>query len=72
MLIESLYLGTPAAAFKCIPIIERIIDEGKTGFCAEKDNVPSLAECMLKAANLGKIQSTYKSSSITDFTKLFE
>lgn len=72
VLIESLYLGTPAAAFKCIPIIERIIDEGKTGFCAEKDNVPSLAECMLKAANLGKIQSTYKSSSITDFTKLFE
>lgn len=72
VLIESLYLGTPVAAFKCIPIIERIIDEGKTGFCAEKDNVLSLAECMLKAANLGKIQSTYKSSSITDFTELFE
>ena len=72
VLIESLYLGTPAAAFKCIPIIERIIDEGKTGFCAEKGNVQSLAESMIRAANLGAIQSTYKSSSITDFTKLFE
>lgn len=72
VLIESLYLGTPAAAFKCIPIIERIIDGGKTGFCAEKDNVQSLAGSMIKAAKLGKIQSTYKSSSITDFVKLFE
>lgn len=72
VLIESLYLGTPAAAFKCIPIIERIINEGETGFCAEKDNVQSLGEGMVKAVKLGRIHSTYKSSSITDFTELFE
>lgn len=72
VLIESLYLGTPAAAFKCIPIIERIIDEGKTGFCAEKEDVESLARCMIKAADLGRVTTTYKSSSIDDFTILFE
>lgn len=72
VLIESLYLGTPVAAFTCIPIIERIIDEGETGFCAEKENVESLAESMIKAAKLGKIHSSYKSSTITDFTQLFE
>lgn len=72
VLIESLYLGTPAAAFKCIPVIERIIDEGKTGYCAEKENVDSLAYAMLKTVELGKIESTYKSTAIEDFTRLFD
>ena len=72
VLIESLYLGTPAAAFKCIPVIERIIEEGVTGFCADKDNVLSLAEAMKKTLSLGSIESTYKSSSISDFIKLFD
>jgi len=72
VLIEALYLGTPAAAFKCIPIIERIINEGHTGFCADKEDVISLSSAMNKAINMGRIQSTYKSSEISDFTKLFE
>lgn len=29
VMIEALYLGTPVAAYKCIPVIERIVDEGK-------------------------------------------
>lgn len=72
VLIEALYLGTPAAAFRCIPIIERIIDEGISGFTAEKENVDSLAKAMKQAIDLGRIKSSYKSSSIEDFTKLFE
>ena len=72
VLIESLYLGTPAAAFKCIPVIERIIDNGLTGFFAEKENVLSLAGAMIKTLHLGAIESSYKSSCITDFTRLFE
>lgn len=72
VLIESLYLGTPAAAFMCIPVIERIIDNGKTGYCAEKENVDSLANAILKTLQLGKIKSSYKSAEIEDFTRLFE
>ena len=71
VLIESLYLGTPAAAFKCIPVIERIIDNGVTGFCAEKENVSSLADAMIRTLDLGKVKSSYKSNKIDDFTKLF-
>lgn len=71
VLIESLYLGTPAAAFKCIPVIERIIDNGVTGFCAEKENVSSLADAMIRTLDLGKVKSSYKSNTIDDFTKLF-
>ena len=72
VLIEALFLGTPAAAFRCIPIIERIIDEGINGFTAEKENVISLAKAMNQAIGLGRIKSSYKSSSLEDFTKLFD
>lgn len=72
VLIESLYLGTPAAAFKCIPVIERIVEHGKTGYCADKECVDSLVEATIKTLKLGKIESTYKSSSIEDFTRLFD
>ena len=72
VLIEALYIGLPAAAFKCIPIIERIIEEGKTGYLAEKENPESLAEAMIKASALGRIKTTYKGASFDDFTKLFD
>ena len=71
VLIESLYLGTPVAAFKCIPIIERIIEEGKTGYCAEKEDVSSLTQAIINTMQLGRVTSTYNSASIEDFVELF-
>lgn len=71
VMIESLYLGTPVAAFMCIPIIERIVDRGVTGFLAEKNNVDDLATAMLDSLKLGRVVSTYKSASIDDFVELF-
>ncbi|UKK59602.1 glycosyltransferase [Prevotella communis] len=72
VLIESLYLGTPVAAFKCIPIIERIVTEGVTGFLAEKDNIDDLSAAMLSSLKLGRVVSSYKSASISDFVELFQ
>lgn len=71
VLIESLYLGTPVAAFKCIPVIERIISENVDGFLAEKNNIYSLAESMLKASSLGRVHTNYKSANISDFHSIF-
>lgn len=71
VMLESLYLGTPVAAFKCIPIIERIINEGKDGYLAEKENVVSLASAIKNACNLGRIKSSYQSSTVEDFYELF-
>lgn len=71
VLIEALYLGTPVAAFKCIPIIERIVDEGVTGFLAEKENVNELAVAMIDSLKLGRVVSSYKSATIDDFVELF-
>lgn len=72
VLIEALYLGTPVAAFKCIPIIERIVDDGVTGFLAEKENVDDLSTAMLDSLKLGRVVSSYKSASIDDFVELFD
>lgn len=71
VLLESLYLGTPVAAFKCIPVIERIVEEGMNGYLAEKEDANSLANAMVKALSLGRINSYYKSAEIKDFEKLF-
>jgi glycosyltransferase involved in cell wall biosynthesis len=71
VLIESQYLGTPAAAIKCIPIIERIIEEGTNGYLAEPEDITGLAEAMVKASKLGKVKMTYQPGSKSDFLNCF-
>ena len=72
VMIEALYLGTPIAAFRCIPIIERIIDEGYNGYTASPNNIQELAKAMVKASALGRVKSKYKPASIQDFHRLFD
>lgn len=72
VMIEALYLGTPVAAMKCIPVIERIVAEGKTGFLADKDNVDELAEAMIKACKLGRIKTTYNLHTEEKFVEIFK
>lgn len=71
-LIEAQFLGIPCAATKCIPIISRIIHEGKNGFLAEPEDPNSLAEAMIKASSLGKVKMTYKPATREDFINLFD
>lgn len=72
VMIESLFLGTPVAAFKCIPVIGRIVTDGVDGYLAEKENVESLAKAMTKASELGRVISVYKSASMDDFHHVLE
>lgn len=72
VLIESLYMGTPVAAFKCIPIIERIVKDGMNGYLAEKENIDSLAIAIEKSMLLGRIKSEYQGSKLSDFTEMFK
>lgn len=71
VMIEALYLGTPVAAFKCIPVIERIVSEGNTGYLAGKENIEELAEAMIKASRLGRIETTYKLNTEEKFVEIF-
>ena len=70
VMIEALYLSTPVAAFKCIPVIERIAEEGKTGFLAEKEDVASLSSAMEQALGLGRVSSSYNPTSLLEFEKI--
>lgn len=71
VLIEALYLGTPAAATTCIPAIERIVENGKTGFLAVPENAESLADAMLKAVSLGRVKSESVVDTMPKFADLF-
>ena len=71
VLIESLHLGTPVAAFKCVPIVERIVEHGVNGFVALPEDVDSLADAMDKALLLGRVSSNYSGASIEEFKKVF-
>ena len=70
-LIESLYLGTPVAAFKCIPIIERIVNDGVDGCLAEKDDINSLSGAILGALKMDRIKMSYYPTDISRFVELF-
>lgn len=72
VLIEALYLGTPVAVTACIPVIERIVSEGENGFLAENENSTQLANAMIMALKLGKVNSTYHATSNEAYRKLFE
>lgn len=70
-LIEAQYLGSPAVAAVCIPIISRIVKEGVTGYVVPPEDSDAMADAMLKAPKLGRVKMEYKSASNEDFTKLF-
>lgn len=70
-LIEAMYLGRPVVATKCIPIVSRIVDDGKNGYLAETENVDSIAACMLKVPLLKDVKMSYQPSSNDDFIRLF-
>lgn len=70
VMIEAQYLGTPVAAFKCISVIERLVNDGKDGFLAEKEDVCSLAKAILNAITLDHQQSLYNSTAIQDFDNI--
>lgn len=72
VVLEALYLNKPVAAFRCIPVIERIIKDGYNGYTAEKENTEELANAMLKAAKLKEIHTEYKPARIEDFHYMFE
>ena len=71
VLIEALYLETPVAATTCIPAIERIVENGKTGFLAASENVEALANAMVQAESLGRIRSNTVVDTMPLFNELF-
>lgn len=71
VLLEAMYLGTPVASFKCIPIIERIVKDGVMGSLAEAENPQSLAAAMLISLEIGKGRAFYIGTAKDDVNAFF-
>lgn len=71
VLAEALYLRTPVAAFKCIPVIERMVRNHIDGYLAEKDDIKGLAAAMESSLTLGRTNPLYCGASSDDYVKLF-
>ena len=72
VMLEALYLKTPVAATTCIPVISRIVKNGKNGFLAKSEDPKSLASAMLSASCLGKVTSDYVETDGKKFVELFK
>ena len=60
------------AATKCIPVIQRIVENGTNGFLAEMDNAESLADAMIKATSIKKASlGLYRAATFEEYTQLF-
>ena len=70
VMIEALYLGTPVAAFNCVPIVNRIIKDGVNGYLSTQEDVNMLAACMQKTVSLGRIKNSYNPSSVNDYIRV--
>lgn len=71
VLAEALYLHVPTAAFKCIPIIERMVRNGVDGYLADKENVEDLADAIGKTLGLGRTNPVYSGADENDYLRLF-
>ena len=70
-LIEAMYLRVPVVAATCIPIIERMIDDGINGFCVPVDDVKKTAEAMEHALWLKDVKPSWRPNNKEDYVKLF-
>lgn len=70
-LVEAMYIGCPVVATRCIPIIDRIVDNGKNGYVVESENVEELARRMVDVLSLKKTPFIYHPAKPEDFINLF-
>ena len=70
-LIEAMYIGKPVVATRCIPVVDRMIENGFNGIIVEPENAEALAEGMMNVTSLHDFQMTYKPSSQDEFICLF-
>jgi len=71
VLLEAMYLKRPVVASVCIPVIDRMVEEGYNGYKVKPEQPIAMAEAMEKALLLKDFQMTFKTSSQGDYVVLF-
>ena len=70
VLLEAFYLNRPLVATRCVPIIEKIIHEGRNGYTVDVENTFALKKAMENALSLSKIQNEKWTSEYSIFDVL--
>jgi len=72
VLIESTYLQKQAIAYKCIPVIKDIIQDGENGLCVNPEDIDGLSAAMIKIQSLDLNKpSRYRPASDGEFNRIF-
>jgi glycosyltransferase involved in cell wall biosynthesis len=73
VLLEAMFLEKPVVATKCIPFIDRVIEDGINGYKVEIDNEKQMAEAMIKAIDLKvKKSNNYKPATEKEIIDIFQ
>lgn len=51
-LVDAMFLCRPVVATRCIPMIERMVEEGVNGYTVPVGDIELMADAMIKAINL--------------------
>lgn len=70
-LVEAMYLGKPVVATRCLPIIDRMVEDGVNGYKVEVGDYDNMAVAMESAPELKNVQMTYQPSSTEQIIDLF-
>ncbi len=71
-LVEAMYIGKPVVVTRCVPVIERMVEDGYNGYIVPVDDIKAMAEKMIEALNLNDFVMKYKPSSPDSYIKLFD
>lgn len=72
VLLEAMYIGRPVVASVCVPVIERMVEEGYNGYKVKPEQPEAMADAMEKALKLRGFRMTFPLAKQTDFISLFE
>ena len=71
-MLEAMYLNRPCVSTLCIPIIDRMIENGYNGYKVPNEDYIAMAEAMNKAIDLHDFKMIYKSADDAEFVRIFD
>ena len=71
-MVEAMYLKKPVVATRCLPIIDRMVENGVNGYKVEVEDHVKMAAAMLEALKLIDCRMKYNPASNDEFVKIFE
>lgn len=72
VLLENYYLNTPIVATRCVPVVEKLIENDVNGFICSVDNVVELSESIIKCIDLDRNRVSNQDYQGSSLEVLFE